>query len=270
METQIMPRMYVGADRFNMAGSPQGSTPMQHAYHGGYGYGPMPGMYQPNEIDQLREENDQLRSLCGELEQALQDSTQQLADVQIILDRQHELESMVEEKTDTIRHLHMELQQLRESTELAESSSSHLTRDPSAPAPREDELLALSEAIERDRRQLQDDEQVMMEQMRQNEMQMARERAEMARQRNDLQRLYGEIRHELERLERNTGNPGRVEDLKAKFQDVSTRRGAAPSNPGTRAPATMTALPDVTATTEEPARGGTNKGSSFMGRLFGK
>ncbi|MFM7151579.1 MAG: hypothetical protein ACKO23_17275 [Gemmataceae bacterium] len=243
---------------------------MQHAYHGGYGYGPMPGIYQSNELDLLREENDQLRSLCGELEQALQESTQQLAELQTVLERQHELEAMVEEKTDTIRNLHMELQQIRESTELSDSSHSHLTRDPSVPAPKEDELLALSEAIERDRRQLQDDEQVMMEQMRQNEMQMARERAEMARQRNDLQRLYGEIRHELERLERNTGNPGRVEDLKAKFQDVSTRRGAAPSTPGTRAPATMTALPDVTAHPEESGKSGTGRGSSFMGRFFGK
>jgi len=262
-----MSRTLIGADRYHGFSSPaQGSIAMQHGYPGGYAYGAMPGLYQPNELDQLREENDQLRSLCGELEQALQESTQQLADLQPMLEQHHELEAMVEEKTDTIRHLHLELQQLREATELMDSGSN---RDPSIPAPKEEELLTLSEAIERDRRQLQDDEQVMMEQMRQNEMQMARERAEMARQRNDLQRLYGEIRHELERLERNTGNPGRVEDLKAKFQDVSTRRGAAPSNPGTRAPATMTALPDVTATADESSRTPSSR-SGIMGRLFGK
>src|SRR5258708_20889486 len=67
-----------------------------------------------------------------------------------------------------------------------------------------------------------------MEQMRQMEMTMARERAEMARQRNDLQRLYGEIRHELERLERNGALQSKMDELKLKLQDAATRRGPPP------------------------------------------
>ena len=65
------------------------------------------------------------------------------------------------------------------------------------PAPCEDDLLALSEELERDRRQIQEDEQALMQQMREMEVSMARERAEMARQRNDMQRLQSEIRHEI-------------------------------------------------------------------------
>src|SRR5207245_11338045 len=98
------------------------------------------------------------------------------------------------------------------------------------PVPREEELLTLSEELERERRQLQEDEQSRMEQMRQMEMSMARERAEMARQRNDLQRLHGEIRHELERLERNGALQSKMEELKTRLQDANTRRGAAPAS----------------------------------------
>src|SRR3984957_10518731 len=127
--------------------------------------------------------------------------------------------------------------------EAGNTTSPHIN----GPVPREDELLRLSEELERERRQLQEDEQSLMEQMRQMEMSMARERAEMARQRNDLQRLYGEIRHELERLERNGALQSKMDELKAKLQDVQTRRGAAPGATArsTAAPSTNNGVPPV-------------------------
>jgi hypothetical protein len=87
------------------------------------------------------------------------------------------------------------------------------------------------------------------------EVGMARERAELARQRNDLQRLRAEIAHELERLERSGALQSKMEALKGKLQDVSTRRGAAPSSQGMGpAPASPSAP---------------SKKEGLMGRLFG-
>jgi hypothetical protein len=101
-----------------------------------------------------------------------------------------------------------------------------------------------------------------MEQMRQMEMSMARERAEMARQRNDLQRLSGEIRHELERLERNGAIQSKMEELKAKLQDATSRRGAAPSP--SAAPKQPSAQGQAQAQAEQK-----KPRSSFLGGLFG-
>src|SRR5207245_671573 len=68
---------------------------------------------------------------------------------------------------------------------------------PAAATPDEEDVLALSDTLERERRQLAEDEEALMRQMRDMEMAMSRERAELARQRNELQRLNEEIRHEL-------------------------------------------------------------------------
>jgi chromosome segregation ATPase len=125
--------------------------------------------------------------------------------------------------------------------------------------------LALSEELERERRKLQEDEQTLMEQMREMEVGMAKERAELARQRNDLQRLQGEIRHELERLEKSGAIQSKIEGLKNKLQDATTRRGAAhgaavhPSAQPVAQPATPAAEAQ-----QAPA-----KKDSLMGRLFG-
>ncbi len=130
------------------------------------------------------------------------------------------------------------------------------------PTPREEELLALSEELERERRQLQEDEEALMEQMRQMEVSMARERADMARQRNDLQRLQSDIRHELERMERNGALQSKIDSLKNKLQDASTRRGAAPATP--------LSSPSLPTVTSPPAAATPPRKDSFMGRLFGK
>ncbi len=220
-----------------------------------------PGVHE--ELDHLRSENSQLRALCGELEQALHEATQQV-DVGGAEERLREYEQLMEEKSETIRQLHQELQDAR--ALLEEQGESKPAARPSGPVPREEELLALSEDLERERRQLQEDEQSLMEQMRQMEMSMARERAEMARQRNDLQRLYGEIRHELERLERNGALQSKMDELKAKLQDVSTRRGSAPV--GGR-PISSSALPVVAPSQQQAQAGSAPPKASFMGRLFG-
>jgi hypothetical protein len=100
-----------------------------------------------------------------------------------------------------------------------------------------------------------------MEQMREMEVGMAKERAEMARQRNDLQRLQGEIRHELERLEKSGAMQSKIDGLKSKLHDATTRRGA---SRGSAAGAPGAATGPAPAAEAAPARR-----DSFMGRLFG-
>lgn len=210
------------------------------------------------ELEHLRSENAQLRALCNELEQALQEAAQQ---IHPDLEQQiREYDAVLEEKNEMIRQLHQQLQDAQTAWEEAESRaqpSGEQTRaeraERSEAPPGEQELMALSEELERERQQLQEDERTLMEQMREMEVSMARERAEMARQRNDLQRLQSEIRHELDRLERNGAIQSKIENLKNKLQDVTARRGAAPATVGGNNSATA------------PARK-----EGLMGRLFGQ
>jgi chromosome segregation ATPase len=158
-----------------------------------------------------------------------------------------------------IRQQHEQLQELQ--AVVAEMECQPGSRPTnSGPAPREDDLLALSEELERDRRQIQEDEQALMQQMREMEVSMARERAEMARQRNDMQRLQSEIRHELERLERNGALQSKIEGLKNKLSDATTRRGSAP--------AAASGQPMQPAAPASPAAPSRKEG--LMGRLFGR
>lgn len=210
------------------------------------------------EMEHLRGENAQLRALCQELEQALQEASQQLQP-----DLEHQIgeyEAVLEEKNEMIRELHQQLQETQAALVEAESRAGQ----PASPSrthegkpPCEDELLALSEELERERRQLQEDERTLMDQMREMEVTMARERAEMARQRNDLQRLQNEIRHELERLERDGGIQSKIDSLRSKLHDVTARRGAAPgASTHSSAPAPTPPSP--------------SRKEGLMGRLFGR
>ena len=209
------------------------------------------------ELERLREENTQLRALCLELEQALHEATQHAAEGG---DEEHvkEYEALLDEKTETIRQLHEQLQEAQAVAAGLDAQSG--ARSPGAtagPAPREDELLTLSEDLERERRQLQEDEQALMQQMREMEVSMARERAEMARQRNDMQRLQSEVRHEIERLERSGSLQSKIDGLKSKLTDAMTRRGSSPAAAAKQQPA---------APTPPPAAG---KREGLLGRLFG-
>jgi chromosome segregation ATPase len=224
--------------------------------------------------ERLRAENAELRALCFELEQALQESSQQNNNTDVA-GQLREYESMLEEKTETIRNLHQQLQETQATLAEVEANASQAIESvqsvqapqrPAGPVPREEELLALSEELERERRQLQEDEQTLMEQMREMEVGMAKERAEMARQRNDLQRLQGEIRHELERLEKSGAMQSKIDGLKNKLQDATTRRGAAHGSvvhPSAQ-PVSQAAPQAAEAAQPAPA-----KKDSLMGRLFG-
>jgi chromosome segregation ATPase len=212
---------------------------------------------QLQELAQLRDENGQLRALCLELEQALHEATQ--AASAHGEDRAKDYEAVLEEKTEVIRQLHEQIEKMQSSQAEHESQAAAKPTN-SGPAPREDELLSLSEDLERERRQLQEDEQALMQQMREMEVSMAKERAEMARQRNDMQRVQSEIRHELERLERSGALQSKIDGLKSKLQDVCTRRGSAPAAAFSQGAPSPGAVPGSPA----PARK-----DSIFGRIFG-
>jgi predicted nucleic acid-binding Zn-ribbon protein len=205
------------------------------------------------DLELVRAENAQLRALCQELEQALQEAAQQLRPD---LEQQvREYDAVLEEKNELIGRLHQQVQELQAALESAKASPAPAVPSSTEPGklPSEAELLALSEQLERERKQLQDDEQTLMDQMREMEVSMARERAELARQRNDMQRLQNEVRHELERLERDGGIQSKIEELRNKLQDVTARRGAPPAS-GNKAATTASASP--------------SRKEGLMGRLF--
>jgi len=220
-----------------------------------------PGGDDVPELTHLRNENEELRALVLELEQALHSSTGGPGDWDA---RSREYESLLEEKSEHIRTLHLKVQalekELRARAREEAKAKAEEEKRPAGPVPREEELMMLSEELERERKQLKEDEEALMEQMREMEVQMAKERAEMARQRNELQRLQNDLRHELELAARDGTLRERLAPLQRRHQDIVTRRGSAPSAmQGQPAPAQQ---PSAAPLPEK-------KKSGLFGRLFG-
>jgi hypothetical protein len=159
-------------------------------------------------------ENAQLREKLNELERLVANSS--LEREKALAQQKAEYETLLEEKSEMIRNLHRKVQELQ-------------ARPPAAGnAPREEELLALGEELERERQILKEDEAALMAQMGQMEVQMSRERAEIARQRNELQRLQNEIRRELELAPRDATLRERLAPLQRIQQEISQRSGTGP------------------------------------------
>jgi hypothetical protein len=220
------------------------------------------------ELEQYRHENAELRSIIAELHDRLEAAQKQ--EQEGLQDRLKEYEGLLEEKSELIRSLHLKVQELE-------------ARPLVPQTPKEEELLALSEELDRERCQLQqdrrqleeerkqlvEDEELMTKQMRDMEVQMARERADFARQRIELNRLYEEIRRELDNVERNGLLNQRLGQLRERFQDVANgHSGPRPSLRSASSP--NLSLPDTppaenAVPREEPGK----RRESFLGRLFG-
>jgi len=185
-------------------------------------------------VRQLQAENEQLKSIVLELEQELEASKGK--GEQDWGQRQKEYEGLLDEKTELIRNLHLKMQELQQQQR--------------PPTPKEDELIAMSEELERERcqlqqerrqldeelRQLKEDSEIMTQEMRQMEVQMARERADLARQRMEIQRLNDEIRHELDRVEKDRGLSDRLVQLRQRHMDAVRGKSAIPPSPAAAAP----------------------------------
>src|SRR5713226_2105829 len=185
----------------------------------------------PLELEGLRAENTELRGIIAELRQLVDEAAAKGEETWA--ERQKEYETLLDEKNLTIQSMAEKVQELESRP------------PPGPPTPKEEELLAMSEELERerctlqqerrqveeDRNQLAEDEQSMTQQMREMEVQMAKERADMARQKTELQRLHDEIRHELEKIERNGQLNQRLGQLRQRYQEVSARTGGAGETP---------------------------------------
>jgi hypothetical protein len=208
-----------------------------------------------NENDRLRKEIEQLRGCIAVLEQKLR------ADAPTaVKELQEEFEQVLNEKTETIRALHMQNQELQEA----------LRGGPDAPSP--EQLAARQAGLERLELRMRQDEESLKLQAREMEMAMAKERADLARQRADLQRLQADVQREVELASRDPGLRDRLATLQrrpdgrprsaATLGDINL--GAAPAANGARRPATMAAI-DLNA----EATNGAQMKSGFFRKIFG-
>jgi hypothetical protein len=232
--------------------------------------------HQAADLDSLLAENLHLQNAVAVLERRVEQASTESQ--QSWLDRQREYEVLLEEKSELIRSLHFKIKELEESRPVAK------------PTPKEEELLAFSEELERERCQLDqekrqsdelrqrvtEDEQEMLRQMRDMEVQMARERADFARQRTELQRILDDIRRELDNIERNGHLNQRLGQLRQRFQDVALARSPT-TTPSTQAPANQAAAsngkPQANGKAPFREEAGSAKGSkdsSVLKRWFGK
>lgn len=192
------------------------------------------------EIQRLKGENKELRTLLDEMKHLLQeasDTEQQLTT------KEKEFAAALEAKDAQINELNAHLGAIEE-----QIAKGELAPPPPAPKTRgeleewgddlEKESAKLAQErkrLEDDRRQLREDEEALERQMREMEVAMARERALLARQEIELKRLHAEIQHEAEILQR--GDAGLREQM-AKFQrraqEVMTKPGGGGAPPGRR------------------------------------
>jgi len=172
------------------------------------------------EIQRLRGENRELRTLLDEMKHLLQEASD--SEQQTTL-KDKEIQAALEEKDAQIEELSAQLGAIEEQIAKGELAAP-------APVPKSrteleewgDELEKESAKLNQDRkradddrRQLQEDEEALEKQMREMEVSMARERAVLARQEMELKRLSAEIQHELDILQRGDAS---LRDQMAKFQ----------------------------------------------------
>jgi hypothetical protein len=216
-----------------------------------------------SENETLRREAEELRALLLEMRGLLEEASKH--DPELAAQREADLRQQLAEKDEANRLLHEQLQEIER--QVAESS---------APPPSEEDLVAMSDELERercqmsqqrreledDRRQLREDEEALMKQMREMEVQMARERAEMARQRTELQRLHMEVRHELESIQRGDGAlNARLAQFQRRHADLQARHGVGAGGDG---PAPAPPAADAPAPRRE-----SGNGNGIVRRLFG-
>jgi hypothetical protein len=208
------------------------------------------------EAEQFKAENEHLRQRIAVLEaRAKADAPTAL------LEQQHEFEKMLDEKTETIRELHMRIHELQDAIR---GGPHALSRD---------QLEMRQGELDRLEQRLRADEDSLNRQAREMEMAMAKERAELARQRAELQRHHTDVQREIEMASRDPGLRERLMSLQRR-PDARPRSSnsladsnlgnAAPPNAPMRRPATMAAI-DLDA----EANGAAPQKTGILRRLFG-
>ncbi|MSQ94516.1 MAG: hypothetical protein EXR98_08160 [Gemmataceae bacterium] len=192
------------------------------------------------ELKLLRQEIAKLKGRVQELEALASGACEGLW-----LERQGEYEMLLEEKSEMIRNLHQQMQEIQDSPSLGAAQAS--VGASIANVGQAEETFRLKRELEEHRRQLEQDEQDRMAQMCQMELQMAKERASMARQRQEVQRQQAELTREIE-------NAARDPELQERLKKM--RRPE--SKPSLMLPAA-----------DQPAPKADEKSSGFFRRIFG-
>ncbi len=211
----------------------------------------------PADADDLarhKKECDRLRKRVAELEARLQADASEA-----FVQQQREFEQVLDEKTETIRALHMRNQELQEKLR---GGADGMTRE---------QLDARQQELDILEERLRADEESLSSQGREMEMAMAKERADLARQRGDLQRLQADVHREVELAARDPGLRERLMSLQRRpdgrprsahsLANIDLSGSASPM-PGRR-PGTMPAI-DAAAETDDAQKPG------LLRRLFGK
>lgn len=172
------------------------------------------------EIQRLKHENKELRTLLDEMKHLLQEASET---EQRLVSKEAEFDAALAEKDAQINELSAQLGAIED-----QIAKGELAPPPPVPKTRSEleewgdelekenaKLAQDRKRLDDDRRQLREDEESLEKQMRQMEVSMARERAMIARQETELKRLSAEIQHELDILQR--GDAGLREQM-AKFQ----------------------------------------------------
>jgi predicted nucleic acid-binding Zn-ribbon protein len=184
--------------------------------HGRYHHDDLPHA----EVQRLRAENKELRTLLEEMKHLLQEASDT---EQRLVAKEKEFEEALAAKDAQIEELSTQLGAIEE-----QIAKGELAPPPPVPKTRTeleewaDELEKESaktqqerKRLDRDRQQLREDEEALEKQMREMEVAMARERALIARQETELRRLSAEIQHELELVQRGDAT---LREHMAKFQ----------------------------------------------------
>jgi len=188
------------------------------------------------EIQRLRGENRELRSLLDEMKQLLQEASGAEQDFTV---KEKEYDAALAEKDTQIEELALQLAEVEEKINRGElappppvaKSRSELEEWGDELEKENSKLTQERRRIDEERRQLREDEEGLETQMREMEVGMARERAILARQENELKRLSAEIQHEIDLLQR--GDAGLREQM-SKFQRRAADVMARPSGPQRR------------------------------------
>lgn len=204
---------------------------------------PEPAAADAGEMEELRQQNAELRARVQELEALGAGQGEELW-----LERQREYEMLLEEKSDVIRTLHQKFQEAQESAIGGSSLPASSVAVSGTKVGQAEEILRLKRELEEQRRQLGQDEDEMMGQMRQMEMTMAKERAEMARQRQEVQRLQADLAREIENSSRDPELRERLHNLRR----AQEPKAAAAATPGAK-----------------PAAKTDQQSSGFFRRIFG-
>jgi len=181
------------------------------------------------EIQRLKNENKELRTLLEEMKHLLQEASES---EQQLVTKEKEFEAALAAKDAQIEELSTHLGAIEE-----QIAKGELAPPPPVPKTRTEleewadelekenaQLQQQRKRLDDDRRQLQEDEEGLETQMREMEVSMARERALIARQETELRRLNAEIQHELEMMQRGDANlRTQMEKFQRRAQEITNK-----------------------------------------------